>query len=47
MKLVFVRHGEGEHTTDLPESLQVLDPPLTRVGRAQAKLLQRDVSLQE
>ncbi|MGQ0516075.1 hypothetical protein ACT453_33345, partial [Bacillus sp. D-CC] len=24
MKLVFVRHGEGEHTKDLPASLQVL-----------------------
>ncbi|ASL67131.1 TPA: histidine phosphatase family protein [Bacillus cereus] len=47
MKIVFVRHGEGEHTTDLTESLQVFDPPLTRVGKAQAKLLQRDVSLQE
>ncbi|HDR4482190.1 histidine phosphatase family protein [Bacillus thuringiensis] len=47
MKIVFVRHGEGKHTTDLPESLQVFDPPLTRVGKAQAKLLQRDVSLQE
>ncbi|HDR7708972.1 histidine phosphatase family protein [Bacillus cereus] len=47
MKIVFVRHGEGEHTTDLPESLQVFDPPLTRVGKAQAKLLQRDVPLQE
>ncbi|OUB13125.1 histidine phosphatase family protein [Bacillus thuringiensis serovar yunnanensis] len=47
MKIVFVRHGESEHTTDLPESLQVFDPPLTRVGKAQAKLLQRDISLQE
>ncbi|WP_161520066.1 histidine phosphatase family protein [Bacillus cereus] len=47
MKIVFVRHGEGKHTTDLPESLQVFDPLLTRVGKAQAKLLQRDVSLQE
>ncbi|MHB0800819.1 histidine phosphatase family protein [Bacillus thuringiensis] len=47
MKIVFVRHGEGKHTTDLPESLQVFDPPLTRVGKAPAKLLQRDVSLQE
>ncbi|AEA18029.1 MULTISPECIES: histidine phosphatase family protein [Bacillus] len=47
MKIVFVRHGEGKHTTDLPESLQVFDTPLTRVGKAQAKLLQRDVSLQE
>lgn len=25
----------------------MFDPPLTRVGKAQAKLLQRDISLQE
>ncbi|PGZ09029.1 histidine phosphatase family protein [Bacillus cereus] len=47
MKLVFVRHGEGEHTKNLPSSLQVLDPPLTGEGRNQAKLLQRDVPLQK
>ena len=29
MKLIFVRHGEGEHTKDLPASLKVLHPPLT------------------
>ncbi|MED0872231.1 histidine phosphatase family protein [Bacillus mobilis] len=47
MKLVFVRHGEGEHTKDLPSSLQVLHPPLTDEGRNQAKLLQCNVPLQE
>nr|MCG3421913.1 histidine phosphatase family protein [Bacillus thuringiensis] len=47
MKLVFVRHGEGEHTKDLPSSLQVLHPPLTNEGRNQAKLIQFDVPLQE
>ncbi|PER24378.1 MULTISPECIES: histidine phosphatase family protein [Bacillus] len=47
MKFVFVRHGEGEHTKSLPSSLQLLNPPLTEEGRNQAKLLQRDVSLQE
>ncbi|HHP1048302.1 histidine phosphatase family protein [Bacillus cereus group sp. BfR-BA-01354] len=39
MKIVFVRHGEGEHTRDLPSSLKVLHPPLTDEGRNQAKLL--------
>ncbi|EMY5503687.1 histidine phosphatase family protein [Bacillus cereus group sp. N14] len=47
MKLVFVRHGEGEHTKDLPSSLQVLHPPLTDEGKNQAKLLQCNVPLQE
>lgn len=47
MNFVFVRHGEGEHTKSLPSSLQVLDPKLTGEGRNQAKLLQRDVPLQE
>lgn len=47
MKLVFVRHGEGEHTKDLPLSLQAVNPPLTGVGKKQAKLLQCDVPLQE
>ncbi|KAB2457482.1 histidine phosphatase family protein [Bacillus sp. CH126_4D] len=47
MKLVFVRHGEGEHTKDLPVSLQVLHPSLTDEGRNQAKLLQYNVPLQE
>ncbi|HFJ9438129.1 MULTISPECIES: phosphoglycerate mutase family protein [Bacillus] len=47
MKLVFVRHGEGEHTKNLPGSLQVLHPSLTDEGRNQAKLLQYNVPLQE
>lgn len=47
MKLVFVRHGQGEHTMDLPSSLQALHPPLTVEGRNQATLLQSDVPLQE
>lgn len=47
MKLIFVRHGEGEHTKDSPSSLQVPHPPLTDEGRNQAKLLQCNVPLQE
>ena len=47
MKLVFVRHGEGKHTKDLPLSLQAVNPPLTGEGKKQAKLLQYDVPLQE
>ncbi|KAB2444833.1 histidine phosphatase family protein [Bacillus luti] len=47
MKLVFVRHGEGEHTKDLPASLQILNPSLTDEGRDQAGLIQFNVPLQE
>ncbi|GAB6412378.1 histidine phosphatase family protein [Bacillus luti] len=47
MKLVFVRHGEGEHTKDLPASLQMLNPSLTDEGRDQAGLIQFNVPLQE
>ena len=47
MKIVFVRHGEGEHTRDLPSSLQVLHPSLTDEGRNQANLIQCDVPLQK
>lgn len=47
MKLVFVRHGEGEHTKDLPSSLQMLNPSLTDEGRDQAGFIQYNVSLQE
>ncbi|MBE7102218.1 histidine phosphatase family protein [Bacillus cereus] len=46
MKLVFVRHGEGEHTKDLPLSLQAVNPPLTSVGKEQAQLLQHNMPLQ-
>lgn len=47
MKLIFVRHGEGEHTKDLPASLQMLNPSLTDEGRDQAGFIQYNVSLQE
>lgn len=47
MKLVFVRHGEGEHTKDLPASLQMLNPSLTDEGRDQAGFIQFNVPLQK
>lgn len=39
MELIFVRHGQGTHTTDLPASLQLSDPPLTNEGNRQAEEL--------
>ncbi|MDM5190060.1 histidine phosphatase family protein [Bacillus sp. DX4.1] len=47
MKLIFVRHGEGEHTKGLPTSLQVEHPSLTKKGGKQAGLLQRSLPLQD
>ncbi|SDY53112.1 MULTISPECIES: phosphoglycerate mutase family protein [unclassified Bacillus (in: firmicutes)] len=47
MKLIFIRHGEGKHTKDLPMSLQLENPPLTEEGEKQALLLQSSLPLQE
>lgn len=45
MELIFVRHGQGEHTLNLPESLQMSNPPLTTQGKIQAKKLQSALPL--
>ncbi|MEN1934858.1 histidine phosphatase family protein [Paenibacillus sp. 102] len=47
MKFIFIRHGEGKHTKDLPMSLQLENPPLTKEGEQQAMLLQSSLPLQE
>ena len=45
MELIFVRHGQGEHTLDIPSSLQITDPSLTIKGVNQAKLLRNQIPL--
>lgn len=45
MELVFIRHGEGEHTLDIPSSLHLEDPALTATGKEQAKLLRNQLPL--
>ncbi|WP_340372122.1 histidine phosphatase family protein [Peribacillus sp. FSL E2-0218] len=45
MELVFIRHGQGEHTLDIPSSLQIEDPSLTNKGVEQAKLLRNQIPL--
>ncbi|KOP70344.1 phosphoglycerate mutase [Lysinibacillus sp. FJAT-14745] len=45
MELIFIRHGQGEHTMDLPSSLQVKDPSLTAKGVKQVKLLRNEFPL--
>lgn len=45
MELVFIRHGQGEHTLDVPKSLQIEDPALTSTGVEQAMLLRNQFPL--
>lgn len=39
MELIFIRHGQGQHTMNLPGSLRVPHPSLTTKGIEQAKEL--------
>ena len=45
MEIIFIRHGQGEHTLDIPRSLQHCDPPLTPLGIEQARLLKTQFPL--
>ncbi|MEK4760009.1 histidine phosphatase family protein [Viridibacillus sp. FSL E2-0187] len=45
MELVFIRHGQGEHTLDLPKSLKIENPALTSTGKEQALLLRNQFPL--
>ncbi|MFS0688997.1 histidine phosphatase family protein [Sporosarcina sp. 179-K 8C2 HS] len=47
MDLIFIRHGQGEHTLDLPRSLQHRDPSLTSLGIEQARKLKAQFQLIE
>jgi broad specificity phosphatase PhoE len=47
VELIFIRHGQGEHTLNLPASLQLPDPALTKEGVSQAKSLQTQITLTE
>lgn len=45
MELIFLRHGQGEHTQNLPDSLYLSNPQLTRQGVTQAKILKAQIPL--
>ncbi|WP_427110618.1 histidine phosphatase family protein [Lysinibacillus xylanilyticus] len=45
VELIFIRHGQGEHTLAIPNSLQVKNPSLTALGISQAKLLRKKFTL--
>jgi broad specificity phosphatase PhoE len=47
VELIFIRHGQGEHTLDLPVSLQVADLRLTKDGISQEESLQTQFILTE
>lgn len=47
MELIFIRHGQGEHTLAIPNSLHVKNPSLTAKGIRQAKLLRKKFTLTE
>ncbi|WP_409289597.1 histidine phosphatase family protein [Peribacillus sp. SCS-37] len=47
MNLIFIRHGQGEHTVNLPGSLNLKNPSLTNLGVRQAKLLREQFPLNE
>ena len=47
MELVFIRHGQGEHTLDLPKSLNTPDPSLTEEGIIQARTLKKHLPLSQ
>jgi broad specificity phosphatase PhoE len=36
MEIIFIRHAQGEHTTNLPNSLDIRHPALTEKGKVQA-----------
>lgn len=47
MDFIFIRHGQGEHTLDMPRSLQQKDPSLTPLGIEQVRLLKYQFSLND
>ncbi len=47
MELVLVRHGQAEHTLNVPESLHLLDPALTENGIIQAESLRNQWPLSD
>lgn len=47
MELVFIRHGQGEHTLNLPYSIYTTDPSLTKEGIIQARELRSQFPISE
>jgi broad specificity phosphatase PhoE len=47
MEIVFVRHGQAEHTLRIPESYNIAHPELTAYGKYQAEKLREALPLTE
>lgn len=47
MEFIFIRHGQGEHTLDVPASLKRQHPSLTKTGVHQAASLKNELALTE
>ncbi|WP_226673410.1 histidine phosphatase family protein [Rossellomorea aquimaris] len=47
MEFIFIRHGQGEHTLKVPDSLHTHDPSLTQTGMNQVEALQSQLSITE
>ncbi|WP_345742184.1 histidine phosphatase family protein [Cytobacillus gottheilii] len=47
LELVFIRHGQGEHTLNLPYSLYTTDTSLTKEGIIQARELRTQFPISE
>lgn len=45
MELIFVRHGQGEHNTNIPNRLQIKHPHLTEKGIRQVAELQSTLKI--
>lgn len=39
MELIFIRHGQGIHNTNIPDRLNYINPPLTEKGKEQVAAL--------
>jgi len=47
VQIIFIRHGQGEHTLNIPQSLHIYDPALTNMGMMQAIGLAEEMPLNE
>ncbi|WP_339290298.1 histidine phosphatase family protein [Paenibacillus sp. FSL W8-0187] len=47
MDIIFIRHGQGLHNTDIPDRLNTVNPRLTEKGREQVAKLRSEFSFHQ